>query len=85
MYNSSKPPVGLCPQPFLLVNSALMKGFIVTDYAERFAEGVAQLAEWFVSGKLKHAETIAEGFDNTPQAFIGLFAGDNLGKQIVKI
>jgi len=85
MYNSSEPPVGLCPQPFLLVNSALMKGFIVTDYAERFAEGVAQLAEWFVSGKLKHAETIAEGFDNTPQAFIGLFAGDNLGKQIVKL
>ena len=85
MYNMAKPDIGLRPQPFILVNSALMKGFIITQYASRFIEGVTQLAEWFVTGKLKHAETIAEGFDNTPSAFIGLFSGDNLGKQIVKI
>lgn len=85
MYNAAKPDVGLRPQPFLLVSKALMKGFIISQYANRFAEGVTQLAEWFISGKLKHAETIAEGFENTPQAFIGLFSGDNLGKQIVKI
>lgn len=85
MYNLAKPDIGLRPQPFMLVNSAMMKGFIITQYANRFAEGVTQLAEWFISGKLKHAETIAEGFENTPQAFIGLFSGDNLGKQIVKI
>jgi NADPH:quinone reductase len=85
MYNLAKPDIGLRPQPFILVNSAMMKGFIITQYASRFVEGVTQLAEWFVSGKLKHAETIAEGFDNTPNAFIGLFSGENLGKQIVKI
>jgi len=85
MYNLAKPDLGLRPQPFLLVNSAMMKGFIITQYANRFAEGVTQLAQWFMSGKLKHAETIVEGFDNTPQAFIGLFSGENLGKQIVKI
>lgn len=85
MYNAAKPEMGLRPQPFILVNRALMKGFIVTDYANRYVEGVTQLAEWFVSGQLKHAETIAEGFENTPQAFIGLFSGENLGKQIVKI
>ncbi|HEU0253290.1 MAG TPA: NADP-dependent oxidoreductase [Pyrinomonadaceae bacterium] len=85
MYNAAKPDVGLRPQPFLLVSKALMKGFIISQYANRFAEGVTQLAEWFISGKLKHAETIAEGFENTPHAFIGLFSGDNLGKQIVKI
>jgi len=44
-----------------------------------------QLAQWLTSGKLKHAETIVEGFDNTPSAFIGLFSGENLGKQIVKV
>ena len=85
MYNAAKPEVGLRPQPFILVNSALMKGFIVRDYADRYIEGVTQLAEWFITGKLKHAETIMEGFENTPNAFIGLFSGDNLGKQIVRI
>jgi len=85
IYNSDKPPIGLQPQPYLLVNSATMRGFIVTQYMNRFREGIAQLAQWFTSGQLKHAETIVEGFDNTPQAFIGLFSGENLGKQIVKI
>jgi NADPH-dependent curcumin reductase CurA len=85
IYNSDKPPIGLQPQPYLLVNSATMKGFIVTNYINRFGEGMAQLAQWFTSGQLKHAETIVEGFENTPHAFIGLFSGENLGKQIVKI
>ena len=85
IYNSDKPPIGLQPQPFLLINSATMKGFIVTQYMNRFAEGIQQLAQWFMSGQLKHAETIVEGFENTPHAFIGLFSGENLGKQIVKI
>jgi NADPH:quinone reductase len=85
IYNSTQPNIGPRPQPYLLVNSAMMKGFIVTQYMSRFAEGVKQLAQWFMSGKLKHAETIVEGFENTPKAFIGLFSGENLGKQIVKV
>jgi NADPH-dependent curcumin reductase CurA len=85
MYNSDQPDIGLRAQPFVLVNSAMMKGFIITQYHKRFAEGVGQLAQWFMSGKLKHAETVVEGFENTPQAFIGLFSGENLGKQIVKV
>jgi len=84
LYNLDKLDVGLRPQPYLLVNSARMQGFIITDYAARFAEGVTQLTKWVASGKLKYAETIVEGFENTPQAFIGLFTGENLGKQIVK-
>jgi NADPH-dependent curcumin reductase CurA len=85
LYNLDKPDVGPRPQVALLINRALMKGFIITDYAARFGEGVMQLAQWLAAGKLKYAETIVEGFENTPQAFIGLFSGDNLGKQIVKI
>ena len=85
LYNLDKPDIGPRPQPYLLVNSALMKGFIITGYTARFAEGVTQLAQWLAAGKLKYAETIVEGFENTPQAFIGLFTGDNLGKQIVKV
>ena len=85
LYNLDKPDVGPRPQPALLVNRALMKGFIITDYAARFAEGVMNLTQWLVAGKLKYAETVVEGFENTPKAFIGLFSGENLGKQIVKV
>jgi NADPH-dependent curcumin reductase CurA len=85
LYNLDKPDIGPRPQPYLLVNRASMKGFIISDYAARFGEGVMQLSQWLASGKLKYIETIVEGFENTPQAFIGLFSGENLGKQIVKV
>ncbi|HUE83006.1 MAG TPA: NADP-dependent oxidoreductase [Pyrinomonadaceae bacterium] len=85
LYNLDKPDNGPRPQPYLLINSALMKGFIITDYAIRFAEGVQQLAQWLAEGELTHVETIVEGFENTPDAFIGLFTGENLGKQLVKV
>jgi NADPH-dependent curcumin reductase CurA len=84
-YNEDRPEPGPRPQPYLLINRALMRGFIITDYSARFAEGVKQLAQWLREGKLKYAESIVEGFENTPQAFIGLFSGENLGKQIVKV
>jgi NADPH-dependent curcumin reductase CurA len=85
IYNLDKPDMGLRPQPYLLVNRAMMKGFIITDYAAKFSEGVKQLAQLLGAGKLKYAENIVEGFENTPRAFIGLFSGENLGKQIVKV
>lgn len=84
-YNADRPEVGPRPQPYLLINSALMKGFIITDYAARFSEGTKQLAQWLSAGKLKYTESIVDGFENTPRAFIGLFGGENLGKQIVKV
>ena len=85
LYNLDKPDVGPRPQPALLVNRASMQGFIITDYAARFAEGVMNLGQWLGAGKLKYAETVVEGFENTPNAFIGLFSGENLGKQIVEV
>jgi len=85
LYCLEKPDVGPRMQVFLLVSSAMMKGFIITDYASRFAEGVMQLGGLLAQGKLKYAEQIVEGFENTPQAFLGLFTGDNLGKQLVKV
>jgi NADPH-dependent curcumin reductase CurA len=84
-YCQDRPEAGPRPQPYLLINRALMRGFIITDYSAQFAEGVKQLAQWLSEGKLKYAESIVAGFENTPQAFIGLFSGENLGKQIVKV
>jgi NADPH-dependent curcumin reductase CurA len=85
LYNLDRFDLGPRPQGYLLVNSALMQGFIVTDYFARFPEGIKQLGQWLSEGKLKYAESVVEGFENTPNAFIGLFTGENLGKQIVKV
>jgi hypothetical protein len=84
LYNLEKLDVGPRVQPFILINSALMQGFIISDYEARFGEGMGQLALWLSQGKLKNAENIIEGFENAPAAFLGLFTGENLGKQIVK-
>lgn len=85
LYNLEQPDVGPRPQPYLLVKRALMQGFIITDYAPRFAEGVKQLGQWLAEGKMKYAENIVYGFENTPRAFLGLFNGENLGKQLVRV
>jgi NADPH-dependent curcumin reductase CurA len=85
LYNLERQDVGPRVQPHLLVKSALMQGFIVTDYAARTAEGIQQLGRWLAAGQLKYVENIVEGFEQTPQAFLGLFTGDNLGKQLVKV
>ena len=85
MYNLEKPDQGMRPQPLLLTNSAKMQGFIVSDFSADFAQGREQLTQWFSAGKLKYAENIVEGFENTPDAFLGLFEGENTGKQLVKV
>jgi NADPH-dependent curcumin reductase CurA len=85
LYNAEKLDAGPRIQPYLLVKSALMQGFIITGYAARFGEGVSQLGQWFKEGKLKYAENVVDGFENAPRAFLGLFSGENLGKQLVKV
>jgi NADPH:quinone reductase len=84
LYNLEKVDVGPRIQSQLLINSALMKGFIVSDYAAHFEEGAIQLAQWLKEGKLSYSENIVEGFENTVDAFLGLFEGENIGKQLVK-
>jgi len=85
LYNDLQIPAGPRIQPQLLTHSALMKGFIVRNYADRFDEGIRLLAHWLKEKKLKYVENITEGLENAPKAFIGLFAGENLGKQLVKV
>jgi NADPH-dependent curcumin reductase CurA len=85
LYNLEKPDTGPRVQPLLLIHRAKMQGFIVGDFSARFEEGREQLAQWLDEGKLQYAENIVDGFENTPQAFLGLFEGENLGKQLVKV
>jgi NADPH-dependent curcumin reductase CurA len=85
VYNNTKLPKSISVQPFLVRNSALMQGFIVFNYAEKYTEAIVQLSHWLAEDKLTYSETIAEGFDNIPQAFLDLFEGKNSGKMLVKI
>jgi len=84
-YNDTKADLGRRVQTTLVKNSALMQGFIVGNYQEKFAEGISQLSNWLTAGKIVGTETIVEGFDQIPQAFIDLFDGKNSGKMIVKV
>ena len=84
-YNLEKPEMGPRAAGQLLTTSSLMKGFIVSDYAQHNKEGLAQLSQWVKEGKINYRENIVHGFENTVEAFLGLFRGDNIGKQLVKI
>lgn len=85
VYNETRIPLGPRLQGFLLVNSARMQGFIVNDFAADFPKAITQLTKWYTEGKIKNKETVVEGFENIPQAFLGLFDGTNTGKMMVKL
>ena len=84
-YNATEMPTGPRVEGFLIKKSALMQGFIVSDFAQKFPEGAQQLGQWLKEGKLIYEETVVEGFESIPQAFIDLFTGKNKGKMIVKV
>jgi NADPH:quinone reductase len=85
LYNTTELPVGPRIQPWLLTRSVLMQGFIVGNFQSQFPEGISQLAAWVKEGKLTFIETIEHGFEKLPDALIGLFKGDNIGKMVVEV
>ncbi|WP_066838206.1 NADP-dependent oxidoreductase [Rufibacter ruber] len=84
-YNDEKPQQGPRFLPLVLTRSALIKGFIVSNYHARFPEAMQQLSAWVKEGKLHYRETIVEGFEQLPDAFLGLFTGQNQGKMLVEV
>ena len=84
-YNATTPPQGPANYLSLLINSGRMEGFIVFNYASRYAEGVRELATWRAQGKLKTKEDIVEGFQTFPETLLKLFSGENFGKLMIKV
>jgi NADPH-dependent curcumin reductase CurA len=68
----------------LLVNRASMEGFVVFDYADRYAEAAGEMGRWMAEGKLKSREDIVEGLDTFPETLLKLFKGENTGKLVLK-
>jgi NADPH-dependent curcumin reductase CurA len=78
-------PLGPRIERHLLVKRARVQGFVIFDYASRFAEARAALAQWVRSGAIRYREDILEGIDRAPGAVAGLYRGENLGKRLIRI
>jgi NADPH-dependent curcumin reductase len=83
-YNATEPQ-GIKNVRFLLSMRLKLQGFIVGEYPQFWPEALKHLTQGVAEGKLKYRETINEGLENAPRAFIGLLKGENFGKQLVKV
>jgi NADPH-dependent curcumin reductase CurA len=84
-YNATEPVPGPFNFENLLMRRTLLKGFIVIDYYPRFAEGIQQMAQWLMEGKLKFETDVVQGLENAPASLSRLFEGKNLGKLVVQV
>ena len=83
-YNDADPK-GIRLLRSLLVNRTMLRGFIVTDHLEKWPAAFAEIGAMLKQGKMKYHETISDGIDSAPKAFIGMLKGENFGKQLVKL
>ena len=84
-YNDVEPTPGPTNLSTAIGKRIRLQGFIVTDFMARNAEFYRDMGQWISEGKIQWEETIVEGLENAPKAFISLFTGEKLGKIIVKI
>ncbi|MDF3934324.1 NADP-dependent oxidoreductase [Pseudomonas citronellolis] len=84
-YNNKQAVKGPANYLALLVNRARMEGMVVMDYANRFPEGLRDMAGWLAEGKLKSKEDIVQGLETFPQTVLKLFKGENFGKLVLKL
>ena len=85
LYNATEVPTGPRKLTQLIQTRARVEGFLVRDYADRYGEAVRRLAGLVRDGEIAYRETVTEGFENAPDAFLGLFEGENVGKQLVQV
>src|SRR4029453_10400822 len=84
-YNDTAPSPGPHNLRLAVRKRLTLKGFIVSDHLDRLPQFYADMGSWMAAGKLKWQETVIDGIENAPRAFIGLFEGENTGKMLVKL
>jgi NADPH-dependent curcumin reductase CurA len=84
-YNSTTGVRGPSNYMTLLVTRSRMEGFLVFDYADRYAEAAREMAVWMQEGRLKSQEEIVPGFETFPERLLMLFSGENTGKLMLKV
>ncbi|ELY46645.1 NADP-dependent oxidoreductase [Natronorubrum sulfidifaciens] len=85
LYNETEVPTGPRKLGKLIESRATVEGFLVSDYEGRWGEALERLSQFIRDGDLEYREHVVEGFENAPDAFLGLFEGENIGKQLVKV
>ncbi|MCR5876058.1 NADP-dependent oxidoreductase [Phenylobacterium sp. J426] len=85
MYNAKELPPGPSNLALIVGKQIRIQGFIVSTHADMQADFQRDLAEWVKAGKVTWKETVFEGIERAPDAFLGLFTGENLGKMLVKL
>jgi NADPH-dependent curcumin reductase CurA len=84
-YNDAEPSPGPRNMFMVVTKRLRIEGFIISDHFDRFREFVGEAAEWVRDGRLRYRETVVEGIENAPKAFLGLLRGENIGKMLVKV
>ncbi len=84
-YNDVEPTPGPTNLSSAIGKRIRLQGFIVTDFAAQNADFYRDMRQWIAEGRIRWEETIVEGLENTPKAFVSLFTGEKLGKVIIKI
>lgn len=84
-YNLDKPDLGPRNLRYMLTNRARMEGFLVWDWRDRYPEALRRIAGWIKDGRIKYSEHVTVGLERTPDAFIAMLKGANLGKALVKV
>jgi NADPH-dependent curcumin reductase CurA len=84
-YNDVRPEPGPRNMNLIVTKRLRIQGFIILDHNERFPAFLAETAPWVLGGELQSRETIVDGLENIPDAFAGLFRGDNVGKMLVRV
>jgi NADPH-dependent curcumin reductase CurA len=85
LYNDAAPQPGPRNMTALIVKRITLKGYMILDHLDLIPAFNSEMIGWLREGKIKSRETIVEGLENAPKAFLGLFSGDNTGKMLVKI
>ena len=84
-YNATEPPVGPSNLGLVITKRLTLRGFIVIDHQHRMPDMIADVSAWLRDSKLSHAETVVDGLEHAPDAFIDLLRGANTGKMIVRL
>ncbi|MBA3433367.1 MAG: NADP-dependent oxidoreductase [Actinobacteria bacterium] len=84
-YNDIEPASGPRNMFMVVTKRLRIQGYIISDHYDRFPEFLARAQEWVRDGRLCYQETIVEGIENAPRAFLGLLRGENVGKMLVKV
>ncbi len=84
-YNNTSPTPGPSNMPMIIGKRLTLRGLLVSDHQHLLPDFIREVGGWLASGQLTFRETTVEGLENAPSAFIGMLAGDNVGKMVVAL